>query len=103
MEEKEASLRKKKILLQKVLRQLRTLIDEAEKNAYEEVNVSKKDKTVSKFNDDTSDNSDEVFSQILTLEKHKKLKKIHEEELKSEPRANVDTIPWWDRIFSNRH
>ena len=117
MEEKEASLRKKKLLLQKVLRKLRTLINEAEitsdagKGVEETVekmitkNV-KKFASQSRYEDQNAENSKISFSQILPISDHRKPEtengdRSYENESRSS--SNKEAIPWWDRIMSNRH
>ena len=96
-EEKESQLRKKKILLQKVLRQLRTLINEAELNSAAEKSVRENEKM---FKDNEKQHDTESsklsFSQILPISTQR--------ESEFEPRSSKqEAIPWWERIGSNRH
>jgi hypothetical protein len=115
LEDKEALLRKKKLLLQKVLRKLRKLINEAEINSDAdksvEQNVEKMiSKNVKKFSsqsrdeDQNSEDSKISFSQILPISDQRKpgnVESFFENESRST--SNKEAIPWWERIMSNRH
>ena len=108
IEEKEAQLRHKKLVLQKVLKKLRQMITEAESNAAEKSLRGPIQKLVEKP-DDLEPQPSISFSQILPLKTQKKVKVVKvakeaKDGLHFEARSsNVDTIPWWERIYSNRH
>ena len=113
LEQKEAQLRKKKLMLQKVLKKLRQMITEAESNAAEKSlrgqssspSLSPSLKLIEKF-EDLEPQPSISFSQILPLKTKKKVKvvKVAKDDLQFEARSsNVDAIPWWERIYSNRH
>ena len=105
------TLRKKKLMLQKVLKKLRQMITEAESNAAEKSlrgqssSPSPSLKLIEKF-EDLEPQPSISFSQILPLKTKKKVKvvKVAKDDLQFEARSsNVDAIPWWERIYSNRH
>jgi hypothetical protein len=85
-------------LLQKVLRQLRILINEAELNSAAEKSVQKNEKMFKNNEKDQQDteSSKISFSQILPISTDR--------DSDFKPRSyKQETIPWWERIGSNRH
>lgn len=115
IEEKEAQLRQKKLVLQKVLKKLRQMITDAESNSAEKNLRGQSPSPTSgpspnlKLFEKTKDLEPQPsisFSQILPLKANKKVKvvKVAKDDLHFEARSsNVDAIPWWERIYSNRH